>query len=33
MKTLDHVKLKVNDRQAIEAAIRLLKQKNIRLTG
>lgn len=27
MKTLDHVKLKVNDRQAIEAAIRLLKQK------
>lgn len=27
MKTLDHVKLKANDRQAIEAAIRLLKQK------
>jgi len=27
MKTLEHVKLKANDRQAIEAAIRLLKQK------
>lgn len=27
MKTLDHIKLKANDRQAIEAAIRLLKQR------
>lgn len=27
MQTLDRIKLKANDRQAIEAAIRLLKQK------